>query len=247
MLDFTRRLTPASAVAYMLWKVKGSQGSVPLRLNAGIRFLLDRSSMGVAYEVFVLDCYRPVRPAGPEPIRRIVDIGANIGFASLYFLHLFPSATAVAFEPHPVHAQKLRANAAANGVAKRLELRVAAAGNAAGALPLSDAGTSSSLISGHANHDAITVDVVDVLPFLLGQRIDLLKIDIEGGEYAILGDPRFDDVQADRLVMEWHQTPDQPDGRAWCMSRLASLGYEIVETTREQYNGLLWAFRKNPS
>ena len=42
------------------------------------------------------------------------------------------------------------------------------------------------------------------------RRIDLLKMDIEGGEYALLDDERFARLDVDTLVMEWHNTTEPP-------------------------------------
>ena len=43
-----------------------------------------------------------------EDLRRIVDGGANVGFASLYFKAAFPEAQIHAVEPHPHNAEAFR-------------------------------------------------------------------------------------------------------------------------------------------
>ena len=47
------------------------------------------------------------------------------------------------------------------------------------------------------------VPIVDVFRILQNQSIDLLKIDLEGYELAILGDSRMNSVSAVAIVMEW--------------------------------------------
>jgi hypothetical protein len=50
-------------------------------------------------------------------------------------------------------------------------------------------------------------------------------MDIDGGEYAILSDPRFAALRPRAIVMEWHSTDEHRDGRAWCLDSLRQLGY----------------------
>jgi hypothetical protein len=68
-------------------------------------------------------------------------------------------------------------------------------------------------------------------------------MDIEGGEYAILGDPRFALLRPRCLVMEWHGTRNDRD---WCLSRFASLDYDTMELFDHESYGMLWAFRRGP-
>ena len=88
------------------------------------------------------------------------------------------------------------------------------------------------------------METVDFFASLGAGPIDLLKMDIEGGEYELLEDPRFAALPVSRLVLEWHKTIDHPDGKAWCERRLTSLGYTVVQGKwSSEHNGLLWGFR----
>jgi hypothetical protein len=71
------------------------------------------------------------------------------------------------------------------------------------------------------------VQVVDVFQAVPDAPIDILKIDIEGSEYAILADPRFEALAArtERVLLEWHARGEQ--GEALCRDRLASLGFTV--------------------
>ena len=62
-------------------------------------------------------------------------------------------------------------------------------------------------------------------------RFDVLKMDIEGSEYPILMDPRFEALAArtKRILVEWHTCGEQ--GEAFCRDRLTNLGF-IVESGR---------------
>jgi hypothetical protein len=91
----------------------------------------------------------------------------------------------------------------------------------------------------------LRVPLVDFFETVGTEPIDLLKMDIEGGEYALLSDPRFARLPIRALVMEWHRTRERPDGKAWCERALADMGYEVTPGIwTGEVNGLLWARRK---
>ena len=64
----------------------------------------------IAHEVFVRKVYDP--PAGvhllPHSVRRVVDLGANIGCTCVLWLTRYPEARVEAFVPHPKYAEILR-------------------------------------------------------------------------------------------------------------------------------------------
>lgn len=240
--SFSALLGPGSVLRYALWRLRRRRPTVCLCLRGGPRLLLrspfaGNNDYGVAYEVFVHRHYACPRPLPPASVGLVVDLGANVGFSCLYWLTRYPAARLIALEPHPGHAAQLRANLAVNGVSGRVELHEAAAGIAEGDIALSDAGTSSAVRTDGAG--GIAAKMLDVFALLAGRRIDILKLDIEGGEYAILGDPRFAALQPRALVMEWH---GGRAGRDWCRARLAALGYGIVELFDHDEYGMLWAF-----
>lgn len=47
-----------------------------------------------------------------DPVRTVVDIGANIGATTIFFKHMYPEATIYSFEPHPASYELLRFNTA---------------------------------------------------------------------------------------------------------------------------------------
>jgi len=197
---------------------------------------------GVAYEMFVEKYYVSPRPVVLGDVSRIVDLGANIGFSCLYWLAAYPNSRVIAFEPHPGHVVQAWLNLKLNGLQDRVEVHPAAAGICNRSVTISDEGMASTVKEDGLG--ALTVEMRDVFPTLLEAPIDILKIDIEGGEYAILGDSRFEGVEAERLVLEWHARADVSDSREWCLRRLQSLGYEISEIFNRDSHGMLWAFRQ---
>jgi FkbM family methyltransferase len=133
----------------------------------------------------------------------------------------------------------LRENLRRNGLKGRVVVHPAAAGVREGRMFLSDQGMSSRVSSAGRPGD-LSVPVVDFFEEVGDGPIDLLKIDIEGSEYALLADARFAQLSVHTLVLEWHPTPDFPgdSGGAWCRERLAAAGYVV-----EEHKALLWGWR----
>lgn len=90
----------------------------------------------------------------------------------------------------------------------------------------------------------ITVRTVDL--FEQDHDVDLIKIDIEGGEWSILTDPRLGSLRADVIVLEWHASGcPEPDPRATAVRLLRAAGYRrLEESERREHTGLLWAWRE---
>lgn len=88
------------------------------------------------------------------------------------------------------------------------------------------------------------MDVIDIFPLLSGEHVDLLKMDIEGGEYEILADERFSELQIDAIVMEWHTRGGGINDKRWCQERLGSLGFVIDDIFTEPSHGMFWATRR---
>ena len=243
--SFPRLLSVPSLARYAWWRSRGRHSTVYVDLRNGPRILLRPASAssnndyGVAYEVFVHHHYACPRPLQADSVSLIVDLGANVGFSCLYWLTHYPRAKLVAMEPHPGHFAQCRANLAANNLLSRVELHRAAAGVAPQEIVLSDAGAASSVLPPNAG--GITAPMLDVFALLSGRSVSILKLDIEGSEYPILGDPRFATLRPRCLVMEWHGGRTDRD---WCLARFAALEYDTVELFDNGYYGMLWAFRR---
>ncbi|MBA2462871.1 MAG: FkbM family methyltransferase [Actinobacteria bacterium] len=84
-----------------------------------------------------------------------------------------------------------------------------------------------------------------MLPLL--QESDFVKIDIEGSEWAIFGDPRFETMAARVVALEYHpQGCPEPDPRLAAMTVFERLGYVIEEIAVPHAPpgvGMLWAWR----
>jgi FkbM family methyltransferase len=154
-----------------------------------------------------------------EPPARILDLGGNIGFGSVFLADLFPQAELAVVEPDPRNLPLLRANLERNGVSARVF--EGAVGPAAGSLILRlGRNPTCSSLEGTGMHDLADSVPVQVLtiPMIFQQagwdRIDLLKIDIEGAEEALLAGSEawLDRVGAILVEIHPNTTPDRIAG-----------------------------------
>jgi len=116
----------------------------------------------------------------------VLDIGAHLGYFAV--LAAKRGATVVAFEPNPRTVPHLRRNLELNGVADRVRIVQRAVGAEPGTATffLSRAGDESSLAAHSPEDEPVTVQVVPVDAETDGLRVDVVKMDVEGGEVEAL-------------------------------------------------------------
>jgi FkbM family methyltransferase len=148
------------------------------------------------------------------------------------------------FEPDPENAAILRATIDANHAADRWSMRRVAVSNAGGTMSFLPGQLAESRRAG-PDEPGIEVPMSDL--FSLDHRVDLLKMDIEGGEWPILTDPRLSDLQARVLVMEWHwRFAPVPDAHAAALTLLTQAGYAIHHDRSDVpagHTGVIWSSR----
>jgi FkbM family methyltransferase len=179
---------------------------------------------------------------GTQP--RIFDLGANIGLFSLAMFERYPEARVVAVEADRFNAELLRRTIALNGRGDDWSLTEAAASNVDGSVQFLAGRFSLSQLAVDVDEpDAEPVPAVDVLPQLAAS--DLLKLDIEGGEWAILGDERFPRFAPRAIALEYHPyLCPAPDARATALELLQRAGYAHRPIfDRSDGTGMLWAWR----
>jgi FkbM family methyltransferase len=205
----------------------------------------DRSTL---VEVFGRRWYHPPAEVGAaigEEPRQIVDLGANIGLFGALAARLWPQGRIVGYEPDPanfvVHARTITAN----GLAERWSVILAAAGVSDGAVSLVATGGPGSylLAPGARGSNEVAVKQRDVLPLL--SCADLVKVDIEGGEWAILTDPRFAAAPPRTIVLEYHpQRCPGADARTAAERLLAAAGMATrqVPSASRDGAGMVWGW-----
>jgi FkbM family methyltransferase len=180
-------------------------------------------------------------------VRCVLDLGANVGLFGALAASQWPEARIVAYEPDPANATVHARVIALNGLQHRWQLVQAVAGSTAGTVDFVAGGIALSHLpdvnDGGDPAWHIQVEQRDVLPKLA--ETDLLKMDIEGGEWAILGDRRFRESPPRAVVLEYHPRfcPSEDPG-AEAEAALSAAGMQIAPVWRRaDGHGMLWAWR----
>jgi FkbM family methyltransferase len=143
----------------------------------------DSSDAVVLYEVLALEVYAESGNLRPDSF--IIDGGANIGMASLYFLNRYPRARVVAVEPDPSTFELCRKNLEPYG--DRVVLINGAIWKAAGRLALDVAKEERQTSVREDQAGTVEAFTIETLRGFGGGTIDLLKLDVEGAEKEIFG------------------------------------------------------------
>jgi FkbM family methyltransferase len=155
---------------------------LPVRIPTGrTMWLADIFELRVLSEVFVSRIYD--LPALPESATRILDLGANIGVASAFFAARYPTAEIVGYEADPVVAERARAHL--RGLPA--QIHAAAISDQHGQLALRRA-TGASWATGEyiSDGEPFMTPAVSLDEVIGEQTVDILKMDIEGSEYAAI-------------------------------------------------------------
>lgn len=142
----------------------------------------------------------------------VFDVGAYRGEWTDTVLGQQPAAQMHLFEPHPGFAEALEKKFAGRDHVHVHELAI---GSTTGTMELSDAGDASSSVADHGkSFEAKTMSVSDFFAHTPVDRIALMKVNIEGGEYDLL--PALiesgDITKVDRLQVQFHLF--EPDMKA---------------------------------
>lgn len=133
---------------------------------------------------------------------RAVDLGANVGFWGLWLYGRFPVERVVALEPDPENVERHLAQIELNGLTDSWKVLEAAAVTADGPVSFTVGQATNGRVTATAEAGTTSVPGRDTFDLLDG--IDLLKVDIEGGEWAILADPRFAELSVPVVMLEYH-------------------------------------------
>jgi FkbM family methyltransferase len=185
------------------------------------------------YEVVDYDAYQ-LSQINWEPSREhcILDIGANVGVSALYFSQL-PGANVTCYEPHPDNCAFLRRNLELNQIAN-VRVIEAAVDSFTGSteFDVSDNSSGGHIMWGPTpTARRIKVNTIafdEVIGECNSQEIDLVKLDCEGSEYAIIDQLNHGLAARIRnITLEVHDL-DRAHNLRSISAKLAGLGYELT-------------------
>jgi len=145
----------------------------------------------------------------------IFDCGANIGMATIFFKWLYPDATIYAFEPQTKTFEFLQQNVKNNNLTNVFCYNLALS-DAEGTITFYE--SDSQNLMGSILEDRVVGTKIEVqtkrLSDFITQKVDLMKIDVEGAENLIIKDlverKLLSKDKIDQIIMEYHhKIPNQ--------------------------------------
>jgi FkbM family methyltransferase len=205
----------------------------------------------------ILDMLQPNRPGIGPVLRRmdrdkqiIFDIGANVGDISCYMLHYFPNATVFGFEPCTETYNRLLLNVATAGFTDRFRayklgffdketegtLHITSFHGANSLLPPQGAYSDANPhISAIASEQVPLMKLDDFVEREGIDRIDLVKVDVEGVEQQILrGGVRTFSEKVQTVIMEMSMVRMPPESGEFI--KLFELMHEFGFMPTEMYD-----------
>lgn len=177
-----------------------SQDLVEVDLDIGgkprrVAFRRYSGDVFILYEVLAFKSYEiPVSVIDPASVTTIVDCGANIGLTALYFASKYPNARIVSIEPDPANFALLARNVAHEPRISTVQAAVVGRTREAVYLSQDRPAWGNSIADASGGASTVKVDAVTIKElcerFALS-RIDILKVDIEGGEEDVFAAPAF--------------------------------------------------------
>jgi FkbM family methyltransferase len=185
-----------STITIDLWIDRNKPSTLTLRPFAGDLFVL--------YEVLAFNAYHIAPSLLPtDKVRVIIDCGANIGITSLFLAARYPGAMILSVEPHPDNFALLKLNVAK--MPRILPIRACITGTRQKAVRFTaDQAAWGNRIATDADGILVPAITIEGLCKQNGiEKIDLLKLDIEGAEEQVLQNGTFL-VRTEHIIAELH-------------------------------------------
>lgn len=175
----------------------GATGELEVSLRSGVRLrldLADRIERLMAFRAYERDVLTFLRHE-LRPGMVVLDVGAHVGYHAIHAaIAVGPRGSVHAFEPVPRNASKLRQNVILNGLRNVEVVEAAVAAKSGRGILRSfphgpESGWASLLIDADDRTQDVPADLVALDEYVQAReidRVDVIKLDIQGGEYAAL-------------------------------------------------------------
>ncbi|MCX6150418.1 MAG: FkbM family methyltransferase [Ignavibacteriales bacterium] len=174
----------------------------------------------------------------------IYDCGANIGISCLYFKQLFPLAKIKAFEADPKITQLLLQNLNQNHINDVEVIAKAVWINDAGIEFSSEGADGSSVYSTGKKIKIESIKLKDILQS--EQKIDLLKMDIEGAEIDVLRDCGDSLANVENIFVEYHSFVNNKQSLDEILQILSANGFRyFIKPEADRKYPFINRFNKN--
>ena len=195
-------------VRYRTWPARdrpfdNSERRVRFRGGVTITYRLNKGDIWSVREVWLYDVYRLPFDISP---RVLVDLGGNIGLTSVWLSKRYGCERVLVVEPAAANAALARRNLADNAIPAELIEAAVGAEDGVGHFHDDDRSNQGSL--GDSGREIPVLSMASVLGHLPAEiMVDLVKVDIEGGEQELLMAPDLSWLRRVRaLIFEFHPT-----------------------------------------
>jgi FkbM family methyltransferase len=157
----------------------------------------------------------------------IIDCGAHIGLASIYFAGRYPKGEIYAYEADPGIEKILKENINSLGLKNVKTFGKAVWVNDDG-VEFEKTDDDSGYISNFENENCVRIPSIRLKNILKNKKIDLLKLDIEGSEYEVIADCGDALNNVKNIIIEVHKFRDQNGSLAGILSVLEKNNFEYT-------------------
>jgi FkbM family methyltransferase len=157
-----------------------------------------------AIQIFKSDIYG-FKTDRDNPV--ILDCGAHVGLASIYFATKYPNSSVHAFEADPAIAKMLTENINSFGL-RMVNVHPQAVWINEEGVCFNKSGDDSGFISDEKPENIEKVSSIRLKKFIENQHVDLLKLDIEGAEYDVIKDCDEALANVKSIIIEVHKFRD---------------------------------------
>ncbi|MEM9671169.1 MAG: FkbM family methyltransferase [Cyclobacteriaceae bacterium] len=180
----------------------------------------------------------------------IIDIGANVGFFSLFMFYLYPKAKLLSFEPMPFNFQVLEKyqtkyadfdwhieQKAISSEDQKITLHVS---------KIDSYTTMATIFESSNTTKNLEVEAVSLQQVIRGhaiEGIDILKLDCEGSEYSILYSLPPDTIKKIKvLIVETHEGNKPEETNKELVKFLQNSGFRLYSQP-DGYTGYIWGWK----
>ena len=206
-------------------------------------FLRQGTSDTTVYrEIFIDNCYQK-SVANISEKSTVIDLGAHIGIFSMYCNQ--KCGQVYAYEAHPENFALAQKNIENKNI-QNIKINNLAVWSTSGEKIFisdsEDTRTGEHTINTDKGFEVKSISLEDIFLQNNINNCDLLKIDVEGAEYAILfsaSDTIFEKI--DLIFMEYHPDVNNKHSKDELVKLLESKGYQVEETILKEGCGLIYA------
>jgi FkbM family methyltransferase len=187
-------------VPYLPKQLRNRVREVELRDGVRLQYRLNSGDIQGMREIWLEGVYRL-----PFPVTNgvLVDLGANIGFTSVWLTKKYGFRRVIAVEPDSANAALVRKNFELNGIPGTVvEAAVGPQDGTAKFQALAD--SNAGRLSSEGRDTVAVMSMKSIVDLFQLSQLDLVKMDIEGGEQALLAGPAEWLNHAKAIIAEFH-------------------------------------------